>query len=334
MNDNKPTVPAAYARAGDDGRVSCELCPVGCVVAEGKKGVCNLRENKDGILYAVAYGEVASVNLDPIEKKPLYHFHPGDEVLSLGPNGCNLRCRGCQNYEISQDTVVTHYLSPRALVELARAQGSRGIAYTYTEPLVWFEYLRDACRAAREAGLYNVAVTNGFLEEAPARELAPLLDAANVDVKSMRGDFYRKYCGARLEPVLRTCEIFKQNLHVEITNLLVTGETDGEEDAAALVAWVKKRLGPETPLHFSRYFPHYKSDAPPTPTHHLLRAKEIGDRELYYVYLGNIAGVGGSDTFCPQCDNLLVERRGYRGKVVGVRERVCANCGRPADLVL
>jgi pyruvate formate lyase activating enzyme len=327
-------VEASYWRSGDEGRAACELCPRRCSIPDGARGSCHLRRNRNGTLYAEAYGEVASAALDPIEKKPLYHFHPGDDVLSTGPNGCNLLCRGCQNYQISQEEIPTRYLSPQALAQLAAGQGSPGVAYTYTEPLVWFEYVRDASRAANAAGLYNVAVTNGYLEEAPAREAASFLDAANVDVKAMSEDFYRDYCGGELEPVLRTCEIFKKELHLEITNLLITDLNDREEDVEALVGWVVENLGRDTPVHFSRYFPHYKMDAPATPPHHILRAKEIADRELYYVFVGNIAGIGGTDTFCPQCGNLIVDRQGYRGRVVGLDDGKCNNCGRPSEIVL
>jgi pyruvate formate lyase activating enzyme len=334
VNAAPPELKASYWQASSDGRVVCELCPQQCSVAEGKRGLCNLRENRDGVLYAAAYGEVASVAVDPIEKKPLYHFHPGDDVLSTGPNGCNFRCRGCQNFQLSQEEVPTHYLSPEALAQLTVAHHAPGLAYTYTEPLVWFEYVRDACLAARERDLYNVAVSNGFLEPAPGRELASQLDAANVDLKSMSDDFYRDYCGGRRDPVLATCEIFKRDMHLEITNLLVTGLTDGEEDVASLVKWIAENLGPDTPLHFSRYFPHYREETPATPLHHLLRAKEIADRDLYYVYLGNVHGVGGTDTLCPQCGHLLVERSGYRAAVVGLADGKCSNCGRPSEIVL
>ena len=179
MSPNRPAVEASYWHAVKDGRVKCDLCPRRCVISDGDRGECNLRENRGGVLYAAAYGELASTAIDPIEKKPIYHFHPGDSVLSVGPNGCNLRCRGCQNYQISQDTAPTYYLTAEALAQLAAAHDSPGIAYTYTEPLVWLEYVRDSCHAARDRGLYNVAVTNGFLEEKPAREVAEFLDAAN-----------------------------------------------------------------------------------------------------------------------------------------------------------
>lgn len=334
MTDNRHVVEASYWHVTPKGPVACELCPQRCVVADGERGVCNLRENRGGVLYAAAYGEVASFAVDPIEKKPLYHYHPGDDILSVGPNGCNFTCRGCQNYQISQEAVPTQYAGPEQLAEISLRRDSPGIAYTYTEPLVWFEYVRDACRAAADKGLYNVAVTNGFLEEAPAREIAPLLGAANVDVKSLSDEFYREYCGGRLAPVLRTCEIFKKNLHLEVTNLLVTGLSDTEEAVTEFVQWVVEHLGRDTPVHFSRYFPHYEMDAPPTPTHHLLRAKEIADRDLYYVYLGNVAGVGGTDTHCPKCGNLLVERSGYRGVVVGLDGGKCNNCGRPSEIVI
>jgi pyruvate formate lyase activating enzyme len=327
-------VEASFWHAASEGRVKCDLCPQRCVIRDGERGECNLRENRGGSLYASAYGELASTAIDPIEKKPIYHFHPGDYVLSTGPNGCNLRCRGCQNYQISQDKAATHYLSAEALAQLAVAHDSPGIAYTYTEPLVWWEYVRDSCRAARDRGLYNVAVTNGFLEEEPAREIAAHLDAANVDIKSLSDEFYRDYCGGKLEPVLRTAVIFKEKLHLEITHLLVTGLNDGEDDVAFFVKWVLDNLGRDTPVHFSRYFPHYEMDAPPTPTHHLLRAKEIAERDLYYVYLGNVAGIGGTDTNCPQCGNLLVDRKGYRAVVVGLEDGKCNNCGRPSEIVL
>jgi pyruvate formate lyase activating enzyme len=327
-------VEASFWHAASEGRVKCDLCPQRCVIRDGERGECDLRENRGGSLYASAYGELASTAIDPIEKKPIYHFHPGDYVLSTGPNGCNLRCRGCQNYQISQDKAATHYLSAEALAQLAVAHESPGIAYTYTEPLVWWEYVRDSCRAARDRGLYNVAVTNGFLEEEPAREIAAHLDAANVDIKSLSDEFYRDYCGGKLEPVLRTAVIFKEKLHLEITHLLVTGLNDGEGDVAFFVKWVLDNLGRDTPVHFSRYFPHYEMDAPPTPTHHLLRAKEIAERDLYYVYLGNVAGIGGTDTNCPQCGNLLVDRKGYRAVVVGLEDGKCNNCGRPSEIVL
>ncbi len=334
MNPNREAVEASYWHAVSDGRVKCDLCPQRCVIRDGDRGICNLRENRGGVLYAAAYGELASTAIDPIEKKPLYHFHPGDSILSVGPNGCNLRCRGCQNYQISQDVAPTHYLTAEALAQLAAAHDSPGIAYTYTEPLVWLEYVRDSCRAARDRGFYNVAVTNGFLEEDPARELGALLDAANVDIKSLSDEFYRDYCGAKLEPVLRTAVIFKERLHLEITYLLVTDLNDGEDDVAAFVKWVADNLGRDTPVHFSRYFPHYEMDAPATPTHRILRAKEIADPDLYYVYLGNVAGMGGADTHCPQCGNLLVNREGYRAVVVGLEGGKCNNCGRPSEIVL
>ncbi len=327
-------VEALYWHAVSESRVKCDLCPRRCVIRDGERGDCNLRENREGGLYAAAYGELVSTAIDPIEKKPLYHFRPGDAVLSTGPNGCNLHCRGCQNYQISQDRAPTYYLSPEALAQLAAAHESPGIAYTYTEPLVWWEYVRDACEAARSRGLYNVAVTNGYLEEEPAREIAPYLDAANVDIKSLSSEFYRDYCDGKLEPVLRTATIFKELLHLEITYLLVTGLSDGEEEVTAFAKWVVENLGPDTPVHFSRYFPHFEMDAPPTPTHHLLRAKEIADRDLYYVYLGNVAGIGGNNTNCPQCGNLIINREGYRAQVVGLEEGKCNNCGRPSEIVL
>jgi pyruvate formate lyase activating enzyme len=331
-----PNHPAEYWRPLDDGRVECELCPHRCRVADGDTGICDIRTNNGGELFATEYGRTCAVAMDPIEKKPLYHYHPGDDILSIGVNGCNFKCLGCQNFHISQEKSLTEYVSAEEMVELAVSRGSPGIAYTYTEPLIWFEYIRDCMKLGNERGVYGVIVSNGYVEEKPLEELTTVLGAANIDVKSIRDDFYKKYCGARLEPVLRTCKILKENgVHLEVTNLLVTDMNDSEEDVTELVAWILENLGRETPVHFSRYFPYREMDAPATPVHRMLRAKEIAERELYYVYLGNVGGVGGSDTSCPECANVLVERAGYSTRITGITDdRKCSDCGRAADFVL
>jgi len=219
-------------------------------------------------------------------------------------------------------------------VKSADKDASIGIAYTYAEPLIWYEYVLECSRLAREAGLVNVLVTNGFIEETPLRELLPFVDALNVDVKSIREEFYKKLCKASLAPVLRTCEIAKKVSHIEITNLLIPGENDAKDDIGELVQWIASKLGKDTPLHFSRYFPHYRFSAGATPEATVFAAYEIGKKELFYCYTGNIFAKNGANTYCPQCGNTLVERAGYSVKILGIKERKCSRCGRKADFVL
>ncbi len=325
---------AKYWSALDGGRVQCQLCPHHCKLDEGQIGICLGRVNRDGRLYSKNYGQVVSAAIDPIEKKPLYHFYPGSVILSVGPNGCNFRCPYCQNWEIAQTEVATSFISPEDLVKAARKDGSIGISYTYSEPLIWYEYVLDCSRLAREAGMVNVLVTNGFVEEKPLRELLEFVDAMNVDVKSIHEPFYKKLCKASLAPVLRTCELAKKHCHVEVTNLVIPGENDTDEGLGELVQWVAVLLGKETPIHFSRYFPHHKMAAPPTPESTLQKAFDIGSKSLYYCYLGNLYAKDGSDTHCPKCGNVLVQRAGYSIRVTGIEGRKCSRCGREADLVL
>jgi pyruvate formate lyase activating enzyme len=327
-------IEARYWTAREDGIVECELCPHHCVLSRGQAGICMGRVNEEGKLYSKNYGHLVSAALDPIEKKPLYHFHPGSPILSVGPNGCNLSCPFCQNWEISQGEVRTSFVSPEELVESAGRDGSIGISYTYTEPFIWYEYVLDCSKLAKEKGLVNVLVTNGFVEEEPLKELLQYVDALNIDLKSMNESFYKKLCKASLAPVLRTCKIAKKHCHVEITNLLIPGENAETKEVEELVHWVASNLGKETPLHFSRYFPHYKMTTNPTPEATLRAAYETGKKELLYCYLGNIFAANGSNTHCPVCDNVLVERSGYSVNVSGIKKGKCSNCGRTADFVL
>jgi pyruvate formate lyase activating enzyme len=327
-------VEAKHWTALEAGRVRCDLCPHHCALSDGQVGICIGRVNKNGKLYSSNYGQVVSAALDPIEKKPLYHFFPGSVILSVGPNGCNFRCPYCQNWEISQQETRTFSVSPQDLVKSAARDGSIGLSYTYSEPLIWYEYVLECSKLAREAGLVNVLVTNGFIEETPLRELLPLVDALNIDVKSIREEFYKKLCKASLAPVLRTCEMAKKVSHVEITNLLIPGENDEQEDITNLVHWIASKLGRDTPLHFSRYFPHYKFAAKATSESTVLTACKIGKKELFYCYVGNIYSKNGADTHCPKCGNMLVERAGYSIRVTGIKERKCSRCARKVDFVL
>ena len=324
---------AKYWNKLDDGRIACELCPQACIIQAGGHGVCLGRVNRDGVLKAANFGQCVSVAMDPIEKKPLYHVCPGRSVLSIACNGCNLRCDFCQNWSISQRKAQTTPLPPAELAKMATESGSFGVAYTYTEPLVWFEYLLQAGALVRESGLKNILVTNGVLNEAPLRELLPLVDAMNIDLKSMAPSFYRDHChidGA--EAVQRTISLAAEACFVEVTNLIIPGLNDSDEDLRGLVEFVAD-VDPSIPLHFSRYFPTYKMDAPPTPVETLTRAREIALEKLQYVYLGNVSLEDDANTYCPDDKHLLVRRTGYSSEVVGVEDGHCAGCGRPADFL-
>ncbi len=325
---------ALYWEKREDGRIQCLLCPVGCVIAEGKVGVCMGRKNEGGTLYATNYGRLVSIAIDPIEKKPLYHFHPGEPILSTGPNGCNMRCQECQNWTISQEESPTEYVSPEDLVRITTRENSKGIAYTYTEPLIWYEYILDTARIAREKGLYNVLVTNGYIHEEPWNKLLPYIDAMNIDLKSMDDDFYKKICKGKLAPVLRTIELsHENNIHIEITNLVITTLNDSEEQIQKLVDFVAG-LSDRIPVHFSRYFPSYKMDLPPTPLETLQKAFLLAKRKLKYVYVGNAYIPNTSNTHCANCNALLIRRDGYYTSVVGIEDGNCKNCGTAVDIVV
>ncbi|GAI40059.1 unnamed protein product, partial [marine sediment metagenome] len=259
---------------------------------------------------------------------------PGTQILSVGPNGCNMRCRGCQNYSISQNRVPTDYYSPKQLVGLCKENKSPGVAFTYSEPLVWFEYLRDAAALAKEEGIYSVIVSNGFINPEPLEEVSSYLAAANIDLKSFKPEFYKDYCGATLHPILETCKYLKERVHLEITYLLIPGLNDTGEEIEALVNWIAENLGRDTPLHISAYFPHFEMTEPATPPHRMLFAKELAERELHYVYMGNVHGIGGSDTYCPECGNLLIERNGYSTGVIGLDGRRCGECSREIEVIV
>jgi pyruvate formate lyase activating enzyme len=323
-------LPAGSAQA----RVHCRLCPHECRIADGQTGICRVRRHRGGRLYALTYSRVTSINLDPIEKKPLYHFYPGSWILSLGTLGCNLACDFCQNWQISQDAAPTRELTPPQAVELAlRDQHNLGLAFTYNEPLIWYEYVYDTALLARERGLKIVLVTNGYINEEPLRRLLPAVDAMNIDVKSFGDDFYRTLCKGRAAPVRRTVEIaHAAGCLVELTNLVIPGRNDSDDELRALVDWVAG-VDAAIPLHFSRYHPAYRLDAPPTPPSTLQRALAIAKEKLHYVYLGNVAGAGGEDTACPACGTTLVARSEFSARVIGVRAGKCTHCGEEINIV-
>ncbi|MGC9308136.1 MAG: AmmeMemoRadiSam system radical SAM enzyme [Thermoplasmatota archaeon] len=322
-----------------DGRVQCHLCPHECIIAEGKRGICGVRENQDGRLISLIYASCSSVHPDPIEKKPLYHFHPGTSALSLGTVGCNLRCLHCQNFSISEadpDEYRMTELSPEQAAETAKRHGCQGIAYTYNEPSIWWEYTYDSAEVAKHEGLYTAYVTNGFTSQEAIREIAPVLDAANIDVKSMSDDFYRDICGARLQPVLDACKTYlEEDVHIELTYLVIPGHNDRQEDITAFSNWVPEELGPGIPVHFSAFYPaHRMTDVPRTTKQQLLDAYDIArEAGLQYVYLGNIPHGDYENTYCPQCNELLIERHGFTAQIVGLDGTTCKNCGEDIPIV-
>jgi len=325
---------ALFYEREEDGKVHCLLCPQDCVIAPERRGFCRVRVNVDGILYTENYNRVMARAVDPMEKKPLYHFHPGEPIYSLGTRGCNQNCDFCQNWHMLQDDAPTTEFNAERAVEEALAHHSLGIAYTYNEPTIWYEFVLECARLAKEKGLVNVLVTNGSINPEPFARLAPYVDAMNIDVKSMDPEFYRKICKSRLDPVLATCRAAREaGIHVEITNLVIPTLNDSDELFTRLVDFVYS-LGPEVPLHFSAYFPSYRMSIEPTPLSALLRAREIAREKLFYVYLGNVAVTDGSHTHCPQCGNLLISRRGYLVSIAGIKDKRCSRCGRPVDVIL
>ena len=318
----------------DQNRVRCQLCAHYCVIASGKKGLCQVRENRDGTLYSLVYGRTVTHNIDPIEKKPLNHFYPGSQAFSIGTPGCNMHCDWCQNWEISQMPRELHLvsgqeLSPAEIVAAAERSACRSIAYTYTEPTIFFEYSYDTARMAREAGIGNVYVSNGYMSAEMLELFHPWLDATNIDLKTFRDATYRKYTGAGLQPVLDSLKkIHDYGIWLEVTTLVIPGVNDDPQELRAIAEFIAVELGVETPWHVSRFYPQYKlQQTPPTPAATLQRAAEIGrESGLKYVYLGNLAEE--TDTCCPACGKLLIRRSGFgistnQVDIIGC----CPDCG-------
>ncbi len=332
-------VRAEYQERLGGGRVRCQLCPHGCVMAEGRRGRCRVRGVEGGSLVALAYGAVSSAGVDPVEKKPLYHFFPGRSIFSVGGWGCNFACTFCQNWAISQafregGERHTPEEIAAAAAEAAANGGSVGVAYTYNEPLVGFEFVRDCARLVRQAGLRNVLVTNGFINPAPAADLLPLVDACNIDIKSMAPAFYAEQCRGALDPVLAFARHAKEaGCHVELTNLLIPGLNDTDALLDRLTEWVAEHLGVETPLHLSAYRPEFRMETPATPPGLLGRAARRCAGRLAYVYVGNVFTGAFSDTACAACGATLVQRRGYRVSTAGLQGSACAACGQAAPFV-
>jgi pyruvate formate lyase activating enzyme len=313
--------------------VQCQLCAHNCKISEGKHGICQVRVNKDGTLYTTVYGLVSPGIVDPIEKKPLYNFYPGSQVYSFGTVSCNFKCDNCQNWHISQikaNGIRVDEIPPQTAVGLAKQYNCKGIAWTYNEPTIWFEYTYDGSKFAKKNNLYSVYVTNGFLNPEPLKKIAPYLDALNIDVKSFSDDFYRKICKGRLKPVLQTAELaVKLKKHVEITNLIIPTLNDDPSELRKLASWVFEKLGPNTPLHFSRFHPDNKlKNLPVTPERTLVKAYEIAkDVGLKYIYLGNIYHPRYGNTYCPNCGQLVIRRGSLFGtKHMDLINGRCVKC--------
>lgn len=322
-----------YERLGN-GAVRCNVCAFRCIVRAGARGVCLVRGNVDGTLHTLVYGRTVSQAVDPVEKKPLFHFHAGSATYSIATAGCNLRCRYCQNWQISQavrdeDFISGTEASPEQIVSAALRTGCRSVSYTYTEPAVFFEYAYDTARLAHEAGLANVFVTNGYETPEALEMISPFLDAANVDLKSFSDAFYRRLCTARLEPVLDTLRLMKElGIWLEVTTLIIPTINDGTDELGALATFLAGELGPDTPWHVTRYRPDYMfTDEPVTPLETLERAYAIGrEAGLRHVYVGNVPAPDMESTYCHHCGDLLIERRGHAVLRNRLEQGRCPGC--------
>lgn len=318
----------------EDKKVRCVLCAHRCLIRDGKRGICLVRENHEGTLYTQAYGRSISKGVDPVEKKPLYHFYPGSIAYSVATAGCNFHCRFCQNWQISQvlrdgGSIYGVELSPAKIVNQAMETGCRSIAYTYTEPTIFFEYAYDTAKLARQAGLANIFVTNGYMTPEALEIIQPYLDAANVDLKSFDDTFYKKWAGAKLQPVLDTLKMMKQlGIWLEVTTLIIPTLNDSEENLNEIASFIAAELGVSTPWHISRFYPTYDlTDLPYTPEETLNRAHDIGLKAgLRYVYQGNVSGGKGGNTYCYNCGVLLIHRENYNVVANTILDGHCHNC--------
>lgn len=317
-------------KAGD--KLECLLCPHYCKLAMGKTGICGVRKNTGAKIELITYNVLSAYSLDPVEKKPLYHFFPGSNILSIGSYGCNMRCDFCQNYHISQN--IPESIIPEASVntiikEALSSDNNIGIAFTYNEPTIWFEYIRDVAKVANKEGLFTVLVSNGYVNPEPLSEIIKFTDAFNVDLKAFNNGFYKNLTGSEIEPVKASLkQIADSGKHLEITTLIIPGQNDDEKEMALQTEWMATELGADVPFHLSKYFPTYKRVNPPTPDESLNRLFDIASKNLKYVYLGNSTSQNGHNTSCPVCGTVVTIRSGYKIRVENLDEEGrCNNCG-------
>jgi pyruvate formate lyase activating enzyme len=323
-----------------DNALNCKICQRRCLISPGKTGFCQMRENVDDKIYSLNYAAVSSAAVDPIEKKPLFHFYPGSMVFSLGSVGCNFRCRHCQNWGISQaelENIPTRDMLPEDAIRLTKEYGCKSIAWTYNEPTMWFEYTLDSAKIARREDIKTIYVTNGYMSEESFQEIRPYLDAANIDLKGMSEKFYQDLCEARLEPVLDTIvRMHDAKIHIEVTNLMIPGYNDSDEDIRSLVKFMADEVGVEVPLHFTRFFPQYQmQELPPTEIKYLEKAYKIArDARMKYVYIGNVPTADGENTYCPECGETVIKRDGFSVMSDKIKEtRKCPRCKADIDIV-
>ena len=332
---NLSEVEARYYKKHPDREIECVLCPRFCKLGDKERGYCGVRENKDGIYYTLVYGKACSVAVDPIEKKPLFHFMPGSSALSLASAGCNVNCKFCQNWEISQvrPEQVRHVdFPPAAVVRAAKQYKAPVIAYTYSEPIVFYEYMYDTSIEARKKGIKNVVITGGHVNPEPLEELIGAVDAIKVDLKAFTQSFYTDYVRGELQPVLEAIKIIsRRKTWLEIVYLVIPTLNDSEAEIRQLSQWILKEVGPDVPLHFSRFHPMYLlKNLPPTPISTLEKARNVARKEgINYVYIGNVPGHEAENTYCPKCFNMCIERRGYTIKTSNVKNGKCKFCGNP-----
>lgn len=324
--------PALYWESLEGNEIQCVLCPRRCIMALNQRGFCRARKNIDGRLYSLTYARPVSLHNDPIEKKPLFHVYPGTMSFSIATAGCNMRCKFCQNWEISQadpERVETNFVPAEKIIELAKKNGSKTIAFTYTEPTIFYEYMLDVAKLAKKEGIACVMHSAGFINEEPLRELAKYIQAANIDLKGFSDKFYSSFCQGNLESVLKSLKVLKEEgVWIEVTNLIIPGANDSPDDIKKLSQWVYDNLGKDTPLHFSRFFPMYKlTDLSPTPVETLVNARDIARQVgLNYVYIGNVPNQIGEDTFCPACGKLIIKRIGYNVLENNIKDAKCKFC--------
>lgn len=324
---------ALFYQSLKNSKVQCNLCPHNCIINNGKRGSCKVRKNIDGKLYSENYEQLCSVSFDPIEKKPLYHFHPGKQILSVGSIGCNLHCKFCQNFKISQSTIDDYdYLnvsSAKEVIQQARLRNENiGIAFTYNEPIVWYEYMLEIAELAKRENLKTVMVTNGYINPEPLAKLIPLMDAFSVDLKAFSQEFYTDISFGGLQPVLDSIkQIHEHGKHLEITNLVITDSNDDAKEFEDMVNWIAKEIGTNTVLHISRYHPMYKMDKPATAVEKLNEFYKIAKEKLDHVYLGNVSTENGQNTYCSKCGELVIGRMGYSINIEGLnKDGKCKKC--------
>jgi pyruvate formate lyase activating enzyme len=313
-------------------KAECLLCPHLCKLAPGKTGICGVRQNTGNKVELLTYGVISGYALDPVEKKPLYHFFPGNNILSLGSCGCNMRCDFCQNYNISQitDEITGSKMTPkRIVIDALKAERNIGLAFTYNEPIVWFEFMRDTALLAKNAGLYTVMVSNGYINPDPLQEIIGFIDAFNIDLKAFNANFYKRLTGADIQPVKNSLKkITESGKHLEITTLIIPGQNDSEEEMALEAEWIAGELGQNTPLHLSRYFPMYRRKDPATSKENLMKLCEIASKKLKHVYVGNLHSDTGQDTICHGCGITVTIRTGYNTRLLNINnEGCCTKCG-------